>query len=391
MNHSPPLLNKITSAIKESLSIPMWGQVPPFPWEKFLQALRDTLQMQELTFASKKAEWKEAEKLLEGLGEHPFITSLVLSPLVSSCFLAIPQEDAKRWTSLFLEKEGKKLFIDDNLRKGFFQFNLLHILQTLYDLNPYPGLTAQLDTHALPHEKSYCVDISLEHTHGSTSCRMIFPASFHNIVTSHFQSTPFSLKNVDAALELTLKVQVGKVALSHEEWKEIKMGDFVVLDLCTYSPTTQQGSFLLTLENTPLFIVKAKNGELKILDYALYEQKEMPMIDDTHNPSGEEEDFMEDDEDFEDFEDEEIPEENAEAPLEELVSPEEVPLSLCVEITHIKMPLNKLLSLQPGNTLPLAVSLAHGVAITLNSQVIARGELLQLGEMLGVKISEVGH
>lgn len=50
-----------------------------------------------------------------------------------------------------------------------------------------------------------------------------------------------------------------------------------------------------------------------------------------------------------------------------------------------------MLSLRPGNLLQLPISLEQGVRLTLNSQVIARGELMQIGDVLGVKISEIAH
>lgn len=413
MTSHPVLLKKITSAIAESLTLPMWGTIPSFPWETFSTLLQTTLQMPSLKVSKAHADWKEADALLQGLGDNPSISSVVMSPLASPCFLVIAHEDLKKWTSLFLDKENKKTFTDENLQKGFFRFNLLHILQSFYDLNLYEGLTPKLQTHALPHEKAYCIDLEIKHQNLILSARLIFPASFHNVLTSHFTNVPFSLESIDSSLELTLKIHTGKVALSRKEWLSTQLGDFIILDSCSYHPTKHQGTFLMTLENRPLFIVKSKQSELKILDYALYEQKDMIMAQDKNIPpeddefedeeliedeSDDEELIEEKDDEFEDFEDEDFEDEEElstevapEKSLEELISSEDIILSLCVEVAHIKMPLNKLLSLQPGNTLQLPISLENGVSITLNSQVVAKGELLQLGDMLGVKISEICH
>ncbi|MEI8300010.1 MAG: type III secretion system cytoplasmic ring protein SctQ [Chlamydiota bacterium] len=408
MTSHPILLKKITSAIAESLTVPMWGTIPSFPWEKFCNLLQNTFQMSGLHIAPTHADWKDANELLQGLGDHPSLSSVVMSPLASPCFLAMPHEDAKKWTSLFLDKEHKKTFTDENLQKGFFRFNLLHILQSFYELNLYKGLTPKLQTHALPHEKAYCIDLQITHHTLTLSARLIFPASFHSVLTSHFTNVPFSLASVDSSLELPLKIQIGKVALLRREWLSTQLGDFVILDSCSYHPTTHQGTFLITLENTPLFIVKNKHNELKILDYALYEQKDMIMEKDKNIPPedddafeneeliGDDDEFEDEEEEFEDFEEFEDEEgistdTRSNKSLADLVSSDDVILSLCVEVAHIKMPLNKLLSLQPGNTLQLPISVENGVSITLNSQVVARGELLQLSDMLGVKISEICH
>jgi len=99
-------------------------------------------------------------------------------------------------------------------------------------------------------------------------------------------------------------------------------------------------------------------------------------------------DRQEDEEEM--FEDEELPMEQEDLTAK-VIAAQEIPLSLCVELAHIKMSLKDLLHLKPGNTLPLSVSVEQGVSITLNSKTVAKGELLQLGDMLGVKISEVSH
>jgi flagellar motor switch protein FliN/FliY len=68
----------------------------------------------------------------------------------------------------------------------------------------------------------------------------------------------------------------------------------------------------------------------------------------------------------------------------------EIPIHLCVEIARIKMSLDKVLALKPGNLIELLVSPQQGVTITANGKAVARGELLLLGEALGVKITELG-
>ncbi len=72
------------------------------------------------------------------------------------------------------------------------------------------------------------------------------------------------------------------------------------------------------------------------------------------------------------------------------ISPQEVPLDIVVEIGRIRMSLQKLLELEPGNILELDIHPEDGVDLVVNGQKIARAELLSLGETLGVRIIDIG-
>ncbi len=67
-----------------------------------------------------------------------------------------------------------------------------------------------------------------------------------------------------------------------------------------------------------------------------------------------------------------------------------LPITLCVEVARLKMSLDKVLALQPGNILELHVLPEQGVTLTASGKAVARGELVQLGNVLGVKITELG-
>lgn len=392
MSTSTHLIKKVSSIIEESLSVPMWGKIPSFPWESFCETLKTTFNIDRFSITHLQSDWKEHEELLQGLGEDPAIMSFTTAPLSPPLFWATSNENIEILTKYLLDKEGKKSFSDKDFQKGFLRFNFLQVLKAFDHLKVYEGLSPKMCSSPLPEERSYCIDVNIQLYEENFLARLICPLNFHHVFTSHFSSKPFSLDYVDSSLELSLNVQVGHVTIHASEWNEVGIGDFVILDQCSYHPNTKQGSFFITLDTTPLFIAKHKYPELKILDYALYEQEDSFMMEDTPN---DEEIFDEDEmtEDFEEAEeDEEEPShETLDSPVQEILSFKNVPLSLSVEVAHIKMSLQELLSLKPGNTLQLPVSIEQGVMITLNSKVIARGELLQLGDLLGVKISEISH
>ncbi|MBA3957802.1 MAG: type III secretion system cytoplasmic ring protein SctQ [Parachlamydiaceae bacterium] len=79
------------------------------------------------------------------------------------------------------------------------------------------------------------------------------------------------------------------------------------------------------------------------------------------------------------------------APKEEkLFSPEEIPLSIIVEIGRLQMSVQQLMELQPGNMLDIGTRPENGVDLVVNGRRIAKGELLLIGEALGIRILEIG-
>jgi len=53
------------------------------------------------------------------------------------------------------------------------------------------------------------------------------------------------------------------------------------------------------------------------------------------------------------------------------------------------MSVKKMLELQPGNLLELDIHPENGVDLVVNGKRIAKGELIKLGEALGVRILDI--
>jgi flagellar motor switch protein FliN/FliY len=68
---------------------------------------------------------------------------------------------------------------------------------------------------------------------------------------------------------------------------------------------------------------------------------------------------------------------------------EEIPLNIVVEVGRLQMSIKKLLELQPGNMLDLNIHPEAGVDLVLNGKRIAKGELLRIGDTLGVRIIDL--
>ncbi len=104
-------------------------------------------------------------------------------------------------------------------------------------------------------------------------------------------------------------------------------------------------------------------------------------------------------EEMEDFESSSAEDLDASSPSQELPQPlretltasKDIPFPIVIEIDRIHLPLEKLLSLEPGNVLELPIRPEQGVYLTVHGKKIARGELIKLGDTVGVKILEIGE
>lgn len=73
----------------------------------------------------------------------------------------------------------------------------------------------------------------------------------------------------------------------------------------------------------------------------------------------------------------------------QLASLAEVPLSIEIRLGEVTVPLSELVELQPGSVLTLDRGLDELVEVLAGGKVIAHGEIVVVGDQLGVRILEV--
>jgi flagellar motor switch protein FliN len=413
-------LKKVEVAMEAAQTIPMWGAAPPFPIAGFGEKIGEALSLGEITTEIGKTEWREPEEMRAGLGSEPLMSGIELSPLETPVSFLIPSDDAEKLSRWALDPTGKSEgFHSHEMQKGFYRYLLLHLLKIADEMKACEDLTPKLTEAKLPKEKSYSVDVALRKGEETVWGRLICPPSFHAEYKMHFSTHPPAHYMQESTVPVTLAMTAGNVDLSLEEWKTVSEGDFLVLDQCTYHPEENSGSFLASLNEVPLFQIKAKRGALKILDYADYfedntmtdEFSDMPadfgdMPPPAEQPAAPQEPAPPAEEPQASAPPTEAPPyETAEAPpaevsvdqltdesrTEKMIKSHDIPLTITVEVARISITLNKLLEIKPGNTLDLAITPEKGVNLTVGGKVVGRGELLQIGETLGVQVTEVAH
>ena len=66
-----------------------------------------------------------------------------------------------------------------------------------------------------------------------------------------------------------------------------------------------------------------------------------------------------------------------------------VPVKVTVEVGRSRMTLNQLVAMGPGSLIPLDREAHEPADILVNGKVVARGEIVTIGEKYGIRVTEV--
>jgi flagellar motor switch protein FliN len=432
----PSWLKQIPGELFKLDEKPLLGFPSTFSWETFSAALGKSLQMKNLSISPGTLQWLSQTEILAGLGDQLKSISLSVNPLPGQVTWIMPEKGLVRIMHLLLNPSSSTFpdTLDANFIKAFNQFLAAEAINALektdFDKKLVP--VAMKESH-MPAEACLGLDITILLDNEPIYGRLLLSQEFRRSWAQRFalqqKTLPLSSPIADA-LQVVIHLEAGKVNLKPSEWKQIVPGDFVALDACSLDPEDDKGRVMLVINGTPFFRAKIKQGSIKILEHPLYhevntamdtpkkneeeefddadfdieeegkEDKEEKKHEEEKHPAGEE--FS--DEDF-DISDEDA---KAEAKPASAKTPEpapaaeakaaisqtplvvdEIPLPVVIEVGRIQMSVKKLLELQPGNMLELDIHPESGVDLVVNGKRIARGELLKIGESLGIRISEL--
>lgn len=402
-------LETVDESLRRLDEKPQWGSVALFPKERVEERLRVLFQRKELTLSIKERGWTLPGDPLEELGIDVEVATVALPPLRAPAFFAYSRVDLKVLMGTLLgSEEGAAFFFDATLLEGFSRYLSCEILAQMEGssfisgLSPRLALTPHHVRERFSKESQFAIEVSCTLNSHQVSGLLLLSPAFRTEWKAHFSQMPkqWVLDPEKEQLPLRVAVEMGGAQLFLEEWKRVRVGDFLLLDEGSFDPETREGSLLLTLAGSPLFRGRWTPEGLQISDYPHFQERRGAMDEEEGFEADEDEEFEEEDEfkeeseefetDEEDSQDEEVEEERKAfemetAPLGPL-APEKIPLQLTVELCRIQMTLQDLLKLAPGNLLELGILPEQGVDLVVNGKRAGRGELIKMGEVLGVRI-----
>lgn len=431
-------LKTLAPTLLELDEVPLFGNTPHFPWEQFSSFFSTYFEVNELSIEPGELRWRTHEELFIGLEENLDPVNISVSALDGNVTWLMGQRDISLAMSALLTKNMDPTLqvIDLDLQEGFYEFLAIEAIHILSQIEFDKTLTPHiLKDKALPSGPALCLDVKISLYQHTLWGRLVISPDFRRSWKEHYAERKLTTQLSQALaqkLSVVLNLEAGKTQLTLDEWKQISPGDFVMLDQCSIEPGQEKGRVWITLNGALLFRARVKSGSLKILESPLLHEvqtameNKFPENDDHENQIDENEqeleEFEEDDLDLEEDEEgleEDLEEEFSEATENDLldtaevegteeaeeakeqtienpvsskptVSSKEIPVSLVIEIGRIQMSIQKLLDLQPGNLLELDVSPESGVDLVVNGKCVGKGELLRVGEALGVRILDLG-
>ncbi|MDE3055576.1 MAG: type III secretion system cytoplasmic ring protein SctQ [Verrucomicrobiota bacterium] len=338
-------IRELPVSLAEMEVIPLLGTAPPYDWNAFASRMAEEWQLSSLQAKIASQEWKESAEIAAGLGNSPWIAALHVAPLDQVAFLALSRSDQEYLLSWVHEEN----FSSESLREGLTSFLLLQVLGIAAAIPPLDALSITLEKSAdLPNSRLFSLEIEIKCQEKTLLAQLLLPKAFREAWVHHFANLPFSYRESALAQTLTLRVglEIGKVTLSEREWKEVTIGDLLFLESASYDPEQGEGIALLKTENIALCQAQILRNRITV----------QPIQ-------------------------EEIVEEETPQSLET------IPLTLSVELARLQLPLSRLAALQPGNLLELPLDPAKPVSLTLHGKLLAKGELVQIGNKVGLQIT----
>ncbi|MFN0065328.1 MAG: type III secretion system cytoplasmic ring protein SctQ [Chlamydiales bacterium] len=322
--------------------------------------------------------WMQSKQLFDGLGENISTLTIEWTPLETPLYFVVSEQDLKELMSDLLGgMKAATPFFDGELAEGFFHYLALEVLQALETLKYMAPLSPRIgDTpldirKELQNTKCFISDVSLDLGKKTIWGRILIPEAFRKACKAQFvhMRKPSLGEEGMGRVPVEITFDVGETQLSIEEWKNVKLGDFVILDRCSYNPEEKKGGVTLNLGGQPIFRGRIKSGGVKISDYPLYQEVENTMDEEMEELEVEDEkialegNFVSKKQDF-----------------------EKLPINLKVEVGRVRMTVQELTELSPGNLIELNVAPEQGVDLVVNGKKVGKGELIRMGESLGVRI-----
>lgn len=369
MNMKKSWTNQVIDAVDINLGNFNFGKSPVLDLDQLIERLSHLFPDADFNITIKSADYYHADQILKFAGANPTVISLELAPIAHPFFISIPAEDIQIFSGMLISKDLKSTFHENELLKGFFKFFFLEVMKLFKTLNLYDGLSLRFSEETFKPQDSYCLEIAISLNQITSYVRVIIPLEFQKHFQEFYNSRKIPLKDRInfSQVNLPLSLSLGHVSLKKSQLDSLKIGDLLLLDTASYQPKSKKGYFKLSFNQLPLFQVKIKEDQLKILDF-------ITSGDEYHMDEMEDESFIE--------------ESISDNESEQLIDPSKINLTIICEVGKFEMNLDDLLQLKAGSTVAFSKRPEEGVYLTLNQKKIAKGEVIQLGDAIGVKILE---
>lgn len=341
--------------------------IPRFPKEACQQKLKEKFHLEDVEITINYRGPLAAAQAASEYGARVFIQPMLVQPWEHGemFFLTSEEELQRLMVAVFNDSSLASYFYEKDRLLGFHYYFSAEVCKLFEELGWVPSLAAKLTGDASFSAREIqgtvqVIEISCYLDAHLFRFQLLFPEATYHSCQKFFSGMQqeFDVYSIDQTRLLSLSVEVGYCHLTQEEWKQVVMGSFILLDSCLYDPDTAESGAMLSIHKQQFFggrFLDPKSGDFKIISYPNVQPEDAPLPEDHEAPA---------------------------APLPGHCK-------LVAEVARYGLAVDEFLKLAPGSILNLGVHPSRGVDIILDGAKVGRGEILALGDVLGIRVLEV--
>ncbi|EPP34670.1 type III secretion apparatus protein, YscQ/HrcQ family [Chlamydia ibidis] len=341
--------------------------LPTFPIDGCKRILKDKFRLEDCEIVIRFRGALSVSDITKELSKNILLQPLVAQPLESGEFFFLTSEEDLQslMVAVFGDSSLASYFYQKDKLLGFHYYFTAELCKIFQDLSWIPSLTMKVSEDAKFSVRSlqgsyYTVGVSCRLDGKNIYFNLLFPETTQQSCKKFLASLnqDFDIHQVDPMLPIAMSVDVGYCELTEEEWQQVIPGSFILLDTCLYDPDTGESGALLTINNRQFFggrFTDTKSGEFKITSYPNLQHEDAPEEHEEHEPA---------------------------IPLPSRVK-------LVAEVARYSLTVENFLSLGIGSVLHFdGTHPVLGVDLILNGAKVGRGEIVSLGNVLGIRVLE---
>lgn len=340
---------------------------PQFPEELCRHKIKEKFRLEDVQISINFRGSITAAKATKEFGAHLLIQPMVVQPweVETVLFLTSEEDLQELMVAVFDDASLASYFYEKDKLLGFHYYFVAEACKLFEELQWVPSLSAKVADNAIftaqNLQGSYqVVDVALRLDGKHVRFRLLLPEETFQSCQKFFASLheESDLYNIDQTQQISLSVEVGYSQLTQEEWHQVVPGSFIMLDSCLYDPETEESGALLTVQKHQFFggrFLSPSSREFKITSYPNLAHEDPPLPENQQAPA---------------------------APLPGYSR-------LVVEVARYVLAVDEFIKLSLGSVLSLRAHPAHGIDIILDGAKVGRGEIIALGDVLGIRVLEV--
>ena len=406
----------ISKAIIEAEEIPLI-QPLKISTDQIAKHLSSIFQTDNILLELEEFRFREEEGILSNMGQDVQVIHASLPPLDGNVLVIFDPEDFKRLINLSMNIENSNLSQD--ILHAYQDYFFVKIMQGIESAFQSSNLSIKLASKKpLERGAMLTLDGVLKISNTSFSFRLALSPTLRKSLKEYQLKEKFKPSNIPPHIPVDLSCSIGKVVLSLKEWQTANEGDFIVVDSFGFDPTTKKGNLILSYKHHVLFHGELSESKVKISSTTVRSMETDSMANDPSKNQdageqekdssfflGEDEDFFQEDEELQHLLNEEqtkihatsqepLQEEAtrekthdvAETEVKKTLGSEDIPINIKIEIARLTLTAKELLEIQPGNEFSLGRDVDSLVDLVVSGKCIAKGELIKIGDILGIRI-----